>query len=299
VEIRVEYDLQRMLEENRKADRQAFAQALERERENIRHEVEESLPRIDTVVRYTGGRLEVLGRGEIYSITAYERVDLKPEARKPEIRKTEASPRPSLREREKNLAASYSHSRSLSPRESWGEPSPRFGIKTNLLPLSGFARGIDYTSPLPNLSLEYFFARHFSVESGVEYSNWTYNKGKEFQGLTGYRIEPRYWFHDSSFSWFYVGAYGQAGDFNRRTLKVDSNNDTYNHTGKYYEAGLSGGCYIPLSSHWGLDIGVRGGYRHDKGSVYEIKDGVNSLLYDRVERQLRLTAVVLSLGYRF
>jgi hypothetical protein len=281
VEIRVEYDLQRMLEENGKTGAQAFAFALGEEREKIRYEIEESLPRIDTVVPYAGGRLEILGLGEIHSITV-----------SPEV-----SPQPSPKERGENLAAPGSLSKGEGRNEAAGY---RFAVKTNLLNLAGFARGIDYTTPLPNLSLEYFLTRRFSVEAGAEYSNWKYNKGREFQGSSGYRIEPRYRLrHSRSLLGIYVGVYGQGGDFNLRTLERDSSDETYNLTGRYLEGGLSTGCCLPLSSHWGFDIGVRGGYRYDKGKVYERRDEGNYHLYDRTSKRLRLSAVVFSLSYRW
>lgn len=262
VEIRVEYDLQRILQHAYKQefDQAGFEKALEAEREKIRWEVREELPRIDTIITHTMGRgkFEILGLGEIYSITH-----------------TEENPLCYL---------CY----------------PKWGVKTNLMHLAGFAEGIEYTTPLLNLSIEHFFTRHFSLEAGAEYSNWKYDDGKEFQGLTGYRVEPRFWLsHSKSFTCVYVGAYGQLGDFNFRTLKMDSNEDTYKLTGDYIEAGLSVGCYIPLSLHWGFDIGVRGGYRHSKGKAYEYGDEGKYQIYDRTVNRLRLNAVVLGLTYRW
>jgi len=264
VEIRVEYDLQRMLQDTYKKElnEEEFEKALNDERAKLREEiyweVREELPRIDTTVTYTGGKVEILGLGEIHSITH-----------------TEDNPLCHL---------CY----------------PKWGVKTNLMHLAGFAQGIEYTTPLLNLSVEHFFTRHFSLEAGVEYSNWKYDDGKEFQGLTGYRIEPRFWLpHTKSFSCVYVGAYGQVGDFNLRTLKMDSNEDTYKLTGDYIEAGLSAGVYIPLSLHWGFDIGVRGGYRHSKGKAYEYGDDGKYQVYDRTSNRLRLNAVILALTYRW
>jgi hypothetical protein len=269
VEIRVEYDLQRMLQRtySKTFSEQDFERALEQERarlrEEIRHEVKESLPPIDTVITYPGGKFGILGLGEIYSITHTE-----------EERPAEEYP-------------------------AYGLRFPAWAVKTNVLQLAGFARGVGYTAPLFNLSVERFFTRAFSVEVGMDYANHPYNKGKEFQGLTGYRIEPRFRLkHRRSFPGFYLGAYAQAGDFNLRTLRTDTDLQTGNLTGKYYEAGLSGGFYIPLSRHWGFDAGVRGGYRRDKGIAYEVEDDGNHYLYDRIERSLRLSAVILSVSYR-
>lgn len=269
VEIRVEYDLQRLLADvyNRPINEGEMEQVLQNERAKLREEiyweVREELPRIDTLVTYqdgpSKGKIEVLGLGEIYSITH-----------------TAEDPLCSL-------------------------CFPKWGVKTNLMHLAGFADGIEYTTPLLNLSVEYFFTRHFSLELGGSYSNWKYDKGKEFQGITGVRLEPRYWLlHSKSFTCVYVGAYGQLGDYNKRTLITDSNNETYNQTGNYYEAGLSAGCYIPLSLNWGLDIGLRGGYQHTKGKVYERAEGSpNEIVYDRSSNRLRLNAIVLGFTYRW
>lgn len=265
VEIQIEYDLQRILEDNyqRKMSEEEFDELLKKEREKFRgelkKEVYDNLPRIDTLITYPTGKVEIFGIGELHSITHTE----------------------------ENPLCYLCH--------------PKFGIKTNLMHLAGFAQGIEYTTPMLNLAFEYFVTRHMSVEAAFNFSDWKYNDSKEYQGITGYRIEPRYWIpHRKSFSCIYVGAYGQAGDFNLRELKQDSNDETYKLTGTYWEAGLSAGCHIPLSMHWGFDIGVRGGYRYSKGKAYEYDAAADKMLkYDRNSDRLRLNAVILGLTYRW
>jgi hypothetical protein len=264
VEIRVEYDLRLMLQHTCQKEfseeefERALAQERARLREEVRNEVLESLPRIDTVYHTGRSDIEIQGYGELYSITH-----------------TEENPLHNL----------Y---------------YPKWGIKINLMHLAGFARGIDYSTLLPNLSIEHFFTRGFSVEAGMEYSNWSYNSGKEFQGLSGYRIEPRLWLrHAKSLCCAYMGVFGQMGDFNLRRLRLDAVKGVDMLTGNYYEGGLSAGCYLPLSRHWGVDMGVRGGYRQTKGQAYEKKENGNVHLYERTSRSLRLTSIVLSLCYRW
>jgi hypothetical protein len=264
VEIRVEYDLRRMLEQiyQKEFSEEEFERALAQERarlrEEVRNEVLESLPRIDTVYHMGQTDIEILGYGELYSITH-----------------TEENPLYNL----------Y---------------YPKWGVKINLMHRAGFARGIDYSTLLPNLAVERFFTRNFSVEAGMEYSNWSYNSGKEFQGLSAYRIEPRFWLrHSKSLCCVYMGVFGQVGDFNLRRLRLDAVNGMDMLTGKYYEGGLSAGCYLPLSLYWGVDMGVRGGYRQTEGQAYEKKENGNVHLYERTSRSLRLTSIVLSLCYRW
>jgi len=260
VEIRVEYDLQRMLEHTfeRYMSLEEFEQVLEEERRKVRYEVWEEMPRIDTIVTYANGKFEIQGLGEIHTITH-----------------TEEHPLCYL-------------------------CFPKWGVKTNLMHLIGFSQGTEYTTPLLNLSVEYFLNRHVSFEAGVGYSNWKHTNGKEFQGLSTYRLEPRYWLpHTISYSCIYGGAYMQVGDFNFRTLKPDSDRETYKQTGHYFEAGLSAGCQIPLGMNWGLDIGLRGGYQWNKAKGYETTTEGNVFEYDRSSNRWRLSAVVLALTYRW
>jgi hypothetical protein len=142
--------------------------------------------------------------------------------------------------------------------------APRFVLKTNLLLLAGIQFDFSYTAPTPNVALEYYITRRWSVELGAMYSNWKYlGFNEEFQGIYDFRLEPR--FHVDLFSGRldgYLGAYGRVGDFDSRTMTGgdDAAQPTVNYTGKYWDAGLSAGVTVRLGRRLGLEAGVRSGY---------------------------------------
>jgi hypothetical protein len=278
VEIRVEYDLQRMLQDiyHRELDGAALAEALEAERarlrEEVRLELDASLPRIDTVVSAPGGTFGILGRGEIYSVT-------------------------------------------YTPKKLCDVRYPAWGIKTNLMHLAGFVRGVGHTTPLLNLSLERFFTPHLSVEAGVAYSEWSYDQGREFQGISAYRLEPRYRLHlpGDRFG-LYLGLYGRTGDYGLTRLmdngQMTNDNDkaqpgvnaqysTVNYTGDYWDAGLSAGLTVRLLCRLGLEIGLRGGYVST--TVFECtpEGGYNWYERERKYRKVKVTDLNVSLTWRF
>ena len=207
----------------------------------------------------------------------------------------------------------------------WFSPSPleRAGVrllKTNLLLAAGIFPDLSYTAPVANVALEYFIDERWSVEAGVLYSNWHYNSHREFQGLTGLRLEARrrVAFPGDRFG-AYLGLYGRVGDYDSRTLdkgQAISGGDalnpagaqgaantygipqsTLNYTGNYWDAGLSGGFTLRLVGNLGLEIGVRGGYVATNADRY-IRDGVlNRFESRRKYRKVKPTALSLSLVY--
>ena len=99
---------------------------------------------------------------------------------------------------------------------------------------------------------------------------------------------------------FYVGVYGQSGDFdNRSTSDSRLSSGTGNCTGTYLEGGVSAGCHFRLSGRWGIDLGLRGGFRSSMST-----HTTWSLPYHYFNRNFRknrfgLTGVDISIGYRF
>jgi len=168
---------------------------------------------------------------------------------------------------------------------------PVLGIKTNLLLLAGVQHDLNYTTLTPNLSLEYYVNKHWSVELGAMYSYWHYNHRQSFQGLTGYRIEPRFrvplWKRGPE---GFMGAYGRVGDYDLREAEP--------RTGKYWDAGLSAGFYFPVWKNLGIEVGTRAGYVNTNATLYTREDGLN--LFDGKQRynKFRVTNVDLNLVYR-
>lgn len=97
-----------------------------------------------------------------------------------------------------------------------------------------------------------------------------------------------------------MGVYGQSGDFdNRSTSESRLSSGTGNCTGTYLEGGVSAGCHFRLSGRWGIDLGLRGGFRSSDVNTYDVE-----LPYHYFNRNFRknrfgLTGVDISVGYRF
>jgi len=125
---------------------------------------------------------------------------------------------------------------SLSFGEGWGEAvgsrgeavRPLFALKTNLLQWVGVQPDFTYTTPVANVALEYYINSCLSVELGAMYSYWRFNSNQEFQGISGYRLEPRYRFAlpvwGERFG-VYLGAYARFGDYDLRTLRSIENGE--------------------------------------------------------------------------
>jgi hypothetical protein len=153
-------------------------------------------------------------------------------------------------------------------------------LKTNLLLWSGVQSDFSYTAPVANVALEYFITPNWSVEAGAAYSYWHYNSNKEFQGVSGYRLEPRYRlaFPGDRFG-AYLGLYGRVGDYDCRTIDREQGTTdgdaqaTLNYTGNYWDAGVSGGFTLRLVGNLGLEIGVRGGYVATSPDKYTYNNG--------------------------
>lgn len=170
---------------------------------------------------------------------------------------------------------------------------PVMGIKTNLVGWAGITPDWERTTLMPNLAAEVFFAGQWSAEVSAVYSNFDFGS-KEHWGVTGYSLEPRFWLNSKGeYTGFYFGLYGQAGDFNvQRTAG--------NNTGTYLQGGISLGYYLRLWAHWGIEFGVRGGYRKAKVTPYDIEDGAYYLSDRQADgSRVGLTRINVSASYRF
>ena len=178
---------------------------------------------------------------------------------------------------------------------------PLLSVKTNLYTWAGMTPDFDYTAFTPNLSAEFFFARRWSAVASAAYADWDYDSGKCHWGVSAYSLEPRFWVNgDGCYRWCYVGIYGQLGDFDNRS--VDSGRiagGTANCTGTYWEGGLSVGCYILLDAHWGIEAGLRGGYRASDANAYDVEMPYYYFNRNFRENHFGVTGVNISISYRF
>ncbi len=183
---------------------------------------------------------------------------------------------------------------------------PLLGLKTNLISWAGlWARPgyhtLERSTYMPNLSAEFFFSGRWSVCGSATYADWSYDGGNQYQGLSAYAIEPRLWLAgDGSYRLFYLGVYGRTGDYDLGRTDVRAvSRDEANISGTYVEGGLSAGCYLPLTARWGLDMGVRGGFRHEKGKAYDIESSEYYYNHEVFGGHWGLTGIHISLSYRF
>lgn len=177
---------------------------------------------------------------------------------------------------------------------------PVLALKTNLLSWAGITPSLQRTTFMPNLSAEVFFARRWSVNLTGMYADWDYDGSRQHLGASAYSLEPRFWFKgDGKYRWIYIGAYGQAGDFNSRSTDASRiEKGTANCTGTYWQGGLSLGCYLLLNAHWGIEFGVRGGCRKAEAHTYDVEPPHFYLNRDLTDNYWGLTGINVSISYR-
>lgn len=174
-------------------------------------------------------------------------------------------------------------------------------LKTNLLLWGGVTPEGELTSFRPNLSAEVFLARRWSVMASAEYTNWQGGKGNKFRAVSGYSLEPRIWlWGDGAYRWIYVGAYGQTGDYDYQPHPDgDPEPVGASVTGTYWSTGLSLGIYVPLTRHWGLEAGLRGGYRKATGKAYDNEPPYAYYHHDAPSTHWGITGLNFSVTYRW
>lgn len=172
---------------------------------------------------------------------------------------------------------------------------PLLAVKTNLLYWAGVMPDFKHYTFVPNLEIEYFFKERWSLSATGDYMKRGYGNGN-FYGISAWSVEPRWWFRgDGRFRWFYLGAYGQVGDYDVQNSRTASDGTT----GKLWGAGLSVGAAIPFSDRLGLEVGIRGGYRHAgmKEYIHEAPDYF--LERKGTDNHWGVTGIKASLYYRF
>lgn len=184
-------------------------------------------------------------------------------------------------------------------RQAKGEFFPVIGVKTNLFSWAGLTPEFEHKTFMPNLAIEFFFLPKWSIQANGTYAYWDYGKEGEFWGLSGYGVEPRFWpIGNGKPHKFYIGAFGLSGDYDIRQLsKTVSGTDNY--TGRYWQGGLSAGYYLPISDHFGLEFGLRGGYQSSKSKVYEKRDPDNIYQYSLNETRWGIMEVNVGVSFRF
>lgn len=165
---------------------------------------------------------------------------------------------------------------------------PLVAVKTNLAYWAGIAA---------NAEVEFYFAKRWSAMVEGVYTDWNMNLYKKHYAVNEISPEVRYWTTRKAgqYRGLYVGVYGHLGQFDY----MSKDRLTGGKTGDYYGAGISVGGYLPFTPHFGMELGLRGGYvradydrYHKEASTY-IYESSKSANY------FGLTGAKVSLVYRF
>ena len=275
VEIQVEYDLRRIIEQRfkRRLSDLEFQSVLARERDKAAAE--------DARLMALKHRTEA---------KQWEAVAMRQEVQAQEESRREALHREQQRMEARRKAQAQERERIRLERMRF---KPVLAVKTNLIVWAGMTPEFERTTFMPNLALEVFFAKRFSAALSAVYSDFDFGSGEHW-GVTGYSLEPRFWLKGSSvYKGLYAGLYGQVGDFNVQRVGG-------NYTGRYLQAGVSLGYYLLLTKHWGVELGVRGGWQQgdvkkyivNGGHLYQLNEAVNG-------NRIGLTGLNVSIAYRF
>jgi len=141
-------------------------------------------------------------------------------------------------------------------------------VKTNLLydllytPQTGF-------KPAPNLSVEAYFGKRYSVQATIESPWWSNEEKQEYFQYQNLSIEPRFYLKgDRSFNGHFFGVYAQANLFD---FALKGNNGS-GVQGEGVGAGLSYGYVMPLGkkdSRWKLEFNVKVGFYETHYDPYD------------------------------
>ncbi|WP_235848747.1 DUF3575 domain-containing protein [Parabacteroides timonensis] len=186
-------------------------------------------------------------------------------------------------------------------------------IKTNLLPWATIAPSmllgvgdeqIVTGAFMPNLEVEYYFGRRWSVALAGMYADFAYkDKTKDHWAISSVTLSPKVWpLAVDEYRWLNTGLFFQYGDFDvRGDLISKASDNLYGRTGRFISLGASVGCLIPLGAGFCTEASLSAGYR----SVYDGKkyryDNVDAKNY--LETRFSSTGFMLgfniSLVYRF
>ena len=132
---------------------------------------------------------------------------------------------------------------------------PIFGIKTN---------GLYWLAALPNIEMEFFFAKAMSIVVEGQYT-WlsSYLPVENAYYIWGASLEVRHYLRrDKRFDGWYVGAYAHTGQYDFKFSDVGNQGD-------YYGGGLTGGYVLPIGKHFNLEFGLGVGYVYYVDAAYQ------------------------------
>lgn len=165
---------------------------------------------------------------------------------------------------------------------------PLAAVKTNLAYWAAVAA---------NLEVEFYFAQRWSAAVEGVYTNWNMNLYKKHYAVNEISPEVRYWFgrRTGQYRGLYLGVYGHVGQFDYMFKNEETGN-----TGDYYGAGISFGAYLPFTRHFGMELGLRGGWVHAGDyDRYYYEAPYYMWKSSHTANYIGLTGAKVSLVYRF
>lgn len=148
---------------------------------------------------------------------------------------------------------------------------PFLALKTDLLLWGGVLPNFKMGTWTPNLSVEFYFARCWSVQAGGIFANWDALGGsKELFALSAADVEVRLWLGKASaYRGLFIGAFGQYGEYDvQQGMQVSS----LGNTGNFRGAGIGLGWLLPFGRGWAVEGEVRSGWRSATNKVYEAEN---------------------------
>lgn len=182
----------------------------------------------------------------------------------------------------------------ISVAESKREFLPLLAVKTNLLYWIGIMPDFRRYTFVPNLEIEWFAGKGWSLAGAGNYAKWKYGS-HNFFGISSWNLEPRKWFCiDGKYQGVYLGIYAQVGDYDYQHERLERDGIT----GKLWGTGLSIGIVLPFSDRWGVEIGIRGGYRCSTVRNYSHEHSNYYFDYEFKEHHWEVTGIKTSLYFR-
>ncbi|MDR0976393.1 MAG: DUF3575 domain-containing protein [Prevotellaceae bacterium] len=178
---------------------------------------------------------------------------------------------------------------------------PYVTLTTNLTAWLGVTGDFDLRGMQPNISVEGHLTRRLSVAASALYNDFdisllTDNAPYDLWHTTAYTVEPRYRFLVTPRAGeAYAGIYGRMGDYNF----LSTTDAARNHTGEYWDTGISLGYTYPVVRHFVIEAGVSAGYRHYTDRHFSVQAGGNFLEGTTNGNSFGLHEVFLRIGYRF